>query len=47
MGSNTLDADKEFVTNLFSPSGICAEVQESQINAFCGLFGSGVGFVSY
>jgi len=43
---NVLDSFKVLVSSLFSPNGLCVEVPETQINAFCGLMGSGVGFVS-
>ncbi len=47
MGSETSKNDKDILSKLLSSLGLSYEVPESQINAYCGLFASGIGFVSY
>jgi len=42
---NTADADKDLIYSLFQPFGLCYDVQESQVNAYCSLLTSGIGFV--
>lgn len=47
MGSETSTNDKDILSKLLSSLGLSYEVPESQINAYCGLFASGIGFVSF
>ena len=37
---------KDFLTKLLTPIGLCEFVSEQQMNAVCGLGGSGIAFVS-
>jgi len=45
MGKHSKEEDKTALAEIFGTSGLCYEVPESQINAYCGLFGSGIGFM--
>jgi pyrroline-5-carboxylate reductase len=40
-----LDDDRKFVQNFFGPTGIFFEVPETQMNAYSGLMGCGIGFM--
>jgi len=44
-GQEACEDDVNVVKSLFSPTGICLEVPESQMNGFSALTGSGVGFM--
>lgn len=46
MNKESEEADKSSLVKLLSSVGLCYEVPEVQINAYCGLFASGIGFVS-
>lgn len=47
MGPDTGKTDHDNLSKLLSSVGLCYQVPESQINAYCGLFASGIGFVSF
>jgi len=44
---NSREEDGQLMTKMFNPLGLCYQTEESKINAYCALFGSGIGFVSY
>lgn len=46
LGSNAKVEDKKVLSAILSATGLTYEVPDSQINAYCGLFGSGIGYVS-
>lgn len=46
MGPDATKTDDENLSTLLSSLGLCYPVSEPQINAYCGLFASGIGFVS-
>jgi pyrroline-5-carboxylate reductase len=41
----TTNEEKIMLQSLLHSVGLCYEVPESQINAYCGLFSSGIGFM--
>jgi len=43
--SGCIPDDKRVIESMFMPIGLCHEVQDAQINAYCALSGSGVGFM--
>ncbi|CAL8138198.1 unnamed protein product [Orchesella dallaii] len=43
--ADTTDAERNLLNNIFKPIGLFYEVPEGQINAYGGLFGSGIGFM--
>jgi pyrroline-5-carboxylate reductase len=45
MGEQAHKEHKELLSSLLSSVGLTFEVDESQINAYCGLFSSGIGFM--
>lgn len=45
IGIGTSESEKTLLQNLLSTNGLAYEVPEAQINAYCGLFGSGIGFM--
>jgi len=45
MGKYGSEADQKHLQELLSSVGLCYQVPESQINAYCGLFSSGIGFM--
>lgn len=45
MGKYGSDENKKELQKLLSSVGLCYEVPESEINAYCGLFSSGIGFM--
>jgi pyrroline-5-carboxylate reductase len=45
MDQNSSEQDKELLSKLLCSVGLSFEVLEHEINAYCGLFSSGIGFV--
>jgi len=45
LGPRAIKEDSEYVHALFSPTGMCMELPESQINAVGSVAGSGIGFM--
>ncbi|XP_021966764.1 pyrroline-5-carboxylate reductase 3 isoform X2 [Folsomia candida] len=45
MDEATSSENKELLSKLLGSVGLCFEVPEHQINAYCGLFSSGIGFM--
>lgn len=45
MSLSCIKSDNDFVSSIFSSTGLCFEVQEPQINAFTALFGCGIAFM--
>lgn len=45
MDLNSSPQEKELLSKLLGSVGLSFEVPENQINAYCGLFSSGVGFM--
>lgn len=43
--SDISESERTLVHSFFKPTGLSYEVPEHQINAYSGLFGSGIGFV--
>ena len=46
-GKGNTEEQEEALLKIFSSIGTCFKVKEEQINAYCGLFSSGIGFVSH